>query len=78
MKFAQITVLMYYISYVGDLPMREIVAFFKKIFFMNNNNEAKVGLSQFKSEQETPIEKKKLELKSSKDIKISDLMRRSA
>lgn len=57
--------------------MREIIAFFKNIFFMNDNS-SKVGLSQFKKEQETPVEKKKLELKSSKDIKISDLMRRSA
>ena len=78
MKFAQIIVLMYYIYHVGDLPMREIIAFFKNIFFMNDNNDSKVGLSQFKTEQETPVEKKKLELKSSKDIKISDLMRRSA
>ena len=78
MKFALITVLMYYIHYVGDLPMRGIIAFFKNIFFMNDNNDRKVGLSQFKTEQVTPVEKKKLELKSSKDIKISDLMRRSA
>ena len=57
--------------------MREIIAFFKSIFFMNDNYDIKVGLSQFKKEQETPVEKKKLELKSSKEIKISDLMRRS-
>ena len=44
---------------------------------MNDNYDIKVGLSQFKKEQETPVEKKKLELKSSKEIKISDLMRRS-
>ena len=62
MKFAQIKDLMYYIYYVGDLPMREIIAFFKSIFFMNDNYDTKVGLSQFKKEQETPVEKKKLEL----------------
>ncbi|MBQ8168858.1 hypothetical protein IJZ97_05525 [bacterium] len=56
--------------------MREIVAFFKSIFLLNDNNDIKVGLSQFKTE--TPVEKKKLVLKASKDIKISDLMRRSA
>lgn len=58
--------------------MPTIVAFFKKIFLLNDNNETKVGLSQFKAEEETPGEKKKLVLKSSKDVKISDLMRRSA
>lgn len=57
--------------------MQEIVAFFKDIFMIKESNNQKVGLCQFKTE--TPVEKpRKLVLKASKDIKISDLMRRSA
>ena len=40
-------------------------------------NDRKVGLCQFKTEE--PVEKnRKLVLKPSKEVKISDLMRRSA
>ncbi len=57
--------------------MKEILAFFKEIFMISDeNSKLKVGLSQFKDE-----EKKEPEVKVSKaqnDIKISDLMRRSA
>lgn len=57
--------------------MQEILAFFKDIFMIKESNNQKVGLCQFKTE--TPVEKpRKLVLKASKDIKISDLMRRSA
>lgn len=57
--------------------MKEILAFFKDIFMIKECNDRKVGLCQFKVE--TPVEKpRKLVLKASKDIKISDLMRRSA
>lgn len=57
--------------------MQEILAFFKDIFMIKECNNRKVGLCQFKAE--TPVEKShKLVLKASKDIKISDLMRRSA
>ena len=57
--------------------MNELVSFFKEIFMISNNSSnVKIGLSQFKSETvEKP--KKKAE-KISKDVKISDLMRRSA
>ena len=57
--------------------MHEILAFFKDIFMIKECNDRKVGLCQFKAE--TPVEKpRKLVLKASKDIKISDLMRKSA
>lgn len=57
--------------------MHEMIAFFKDIFMMNSApNASKVGLSQFK--EGVSLESKKVELKSSKEIKISDLMRRSS
>lgn len=57
--------------------MQDIIAFFQDIFMIKNCNDRKIGLCQFKTE--TPVEKtRKLVLKASKDIKISDLMRRSA
>lgn len=57
--------------------MQEILAFFKDIFMIKECNDRKVGLCQFKTE--APVEKpRKLVLKASKDIKISDLMRRAS
>ncbi len=57
--------------------MQEILAFFKDIFSLKDNNTQCIGLCQFK--KDLPVEKpRKLVLKSSKDIKISDLMRKSA
>ncbi len=57
--------------------MSEIIAFFKEIFMMKQNDKMKVGLCQFK--QEEPVSQpRKLVLKASKDIKISDLMRRAS
>lgn len=57
--------------------MQEIITFFKEIFMIKQDDRMKVGLCQFKVEE--PVAKpRKLVLKASKDIKISDLMRRSA
>ena len=52
--------------------MNELVAFLKDLFMISQSND-KIGLSQFKP----VLEKKAVELKPvSKDVKISDLMRR--
>lgn len=59
--------------------MKEIIAFFKDIFMISDqNSKMKVGLSQFKDEE--PEEKKPVKKlqKIQKDVKLSDLMRRSA
>ncbi len=57
--------------------MQDIINFFKDIFMIKECNDIKVGLCQFKTDD--PVEKpRKLVLKASKDVKISDLMRRSA
>lgn len=57
--------------------MKELVAFFKEIFMISDeNSKVKIGLSQFKkSEISKPV--KKVE-KVQKEVKLSDLMRRSA
>ena len=57
--------------------MKEIINFFKEIFMINECGDRKVGLSQFSSisTEEMP---RKVVAKSLKDVKLSDLMRKSA
>lgn len=56
--------------------MQEIISFFQEIFLGKNSDKLKIGLAQFK--EETPVEKpKKAAGKSTNEIKLSDLMRRS-
>lgn len=58
--------------------MKEIIAFFKEIFMISDENtKVKIGLSQFKEEKEIVKPVKKIK-KFEKEVKISDLMRRSA
>ena len=57
--------------------MKELIKLFKAIFMMKEDNNMKVGLSQFKTM--TPIEKaaqnSSTPIKS--EVKLSDLMRRT-
>jgi len=56
--------------------MQEIISFFQEIFLGKNADKMKIGLTQFKAE--TPVEKpKKVAVKSTNEVKLSDLMRRS-
>lgn len=58
--------------------MKEIIAFFKEIFMISDEtSKVKIGLSQFKEEKEIVKPVKKIK-KFEKEVKISDLMRRSA
>ena len=58
--------------------MKAIIAFFKEIFMISDeNSKVKIGLSQFKEEKEIVKPVKKIK-KFEKEVKISDLMRRSA
>ena len=58
--------------------MKETIAFFKEIFMISDeNSKVKIGLSQFKEEKEIVKPVKKIK-KFEKEVKISDLMRRSA
>ena len=57
--------------------MTDIFGFFKEIFMLQKDDGIKIGLSQFK--QQKPIEpvKKDVSIKT-KDVKLSDLMRRAS
>lgn len=57
--------------------MKEIFLLIKEIFMFNNeSSDVKVGLSQFKTKKiEQPVKKV---VKVQKEVKLSDLMRRSA
>lgn len=58
--------------------MKEILSFFKEIFMITDeSSKVKVGLSQFKEEEQQKEQEEK-SVKIQKDIKLSDLMRRSA
>lgn len=58
--------------------MKELIAFFKEIFMMSDeNSKVKIGLSQFKEEKAAIKPVKKIK-KFEKEVKLSDLMRRSA
>ena len=58
--------------------MKEILAFFKDIFMISDENSKQiVGLSAFKKEKKIARPVKKIK-KFEKEVKLSDLMRRSA
>lgn len=58
--------------------MKEIIAFFKDIFMISDkSSKTKIGLAQFKEEKPSKAEPKKIK-KFEKEVKLSDLMRRSA
>ena len=58
--------------------MKELIAFFKDIFMITDeNSKVKVGLAQFNREIKVQQPVKKV-TKIQKEIKISDLMRKSA
>ena len=57
--------------------MKELISFLKDIFMISDNDsKVKVGLSQFKNEKivKEPVKFTKIQ----KEVKLSDLMRRSA
>lgn len=57
--------------------MTEFLSFFKEIFMISDEaSKIKIGLSQFKTEEvkEKPVKTEKVQ----KEVKLSDLMRRSA
>ncbi len=59
--------------------MKEILTFFKDIFMLSDeNSKVKIGLSQFKEEDIQEKKKIKKVSKIQKEVKLSDLMRRSA
>ncbi len=78
MQFAYLPDLMYYvvINTQRRYIMKGIVAFLKDIFTFSDD-EAKVGLSQFKMSREVKRPAMKKVVNQSNEVKLSDLMRRS-
>ena len=58
--------------------MKEIIAFFKDIFMITDEtSKTKVGLAQFNREEKIQQSPQKI-TKIKKEVKLSDLMRKSA
>lgn len=58
--------------------MKELIAFFKELFMITDeNSKVKVGLAQFNREVKVQKSPKKV-VKVQKEVKLSDLMRKSA
>lgn len=75
MKFALADVLML-LYYQGDLDMSDLIKILKDIFMIKNTDTRHIGLSQFKPV--SVVEKPKENVfNKPKELKISDLMRRS-
>ena len=74
MKFAKADVLMVLYKQ-GDFKMKEIVEFLKDIFMMKESRDRRIGLSQFKAVNN--VEKVQANVFKPKEVKLSDLMRKS-
>ncbi len=59
-----------------EIQMNTIVAFFKDIFSFNENDNVKVGLSQFKKTESKRISEQNV-ISRPGEMKLSDLMRKS-
>ena len=59
--------------------MGNFISFIQEIFMMKEDNSAKVGLSAFKEDVSTPVEKKvKTKAPAPKELKISELIRKGS
>ena len=59
--------------------MGNFISFIQEIFMMKEDNSAKVGLSSFKEEVSTPVEKRvKTTAPAPKELKISELIRKGS
>lgn len=56
--------------------MNEFLAFLKEIFLFKENDALRVGLSSFDAAPVTPPQRKKPSI-NTKNVKLSDLMRRA-
>lgn len=59
--------------------MGNFLSFIQEIFMIKEDNSTKVGLSTFKDEVPTPVEKRiKTKTPAPKELKISELMRKGS
>lgn len=66
----------YYIIEKGDKQMANFLDFIQDLLMIKKDGEIKVGLTQFKKPVVEPI-KKEVSIRT-KDVKLSDLMRRAS
>lgn len=57
--------------------MDKFLNFIQEIFMVKSDDGIKIGLSQFKMQEIKPIRKKDVSIRT-KDVKLSDLMRRAS
>ena len=66
------------IMVLGEIVMENIISFFQEIFMLKESNSTKIGLADFRAEK-TPVEKKVSKVNHTpKELKLSDLMRKSS
>lgn len=63
---------------VGETHMGNIISLLQEIFMLKENTSVRVGLSEFKGETVTPVEKPKKKIPAPKELKLSDLMRKGS
>ena len=63
---------------VGETSMGNIISLLQEIFMLKENTSAKVGLSEFKEEAVSPVERPKKKIPAPKELKLSDLMRKGS
>lgn len=56
--------------------MDKVLNFIQEVLMLKKDDEIKVGLTQFRLPEATPVEKKDVSIRT-KDVKLSDLMRRA-
>lgn len=56
--------------------MNKVINFFQEILMLKKDDGIKVGLTQFKSAEELKPQQKEVSIRT-KDVKLSDLMRRA-
>lgn len=60
---------------IGEITMRKFMEFLQGVLMINNNDDRRVGLSQFRDlPEDFSINKGSI---TSKDVKLSDLLRRA-
>lgn len=57
--------------------MDKVLNFIQEVLMLKKDDGIKVGLTQFRMPEETPVEKKQDVSIRTKDVKLSDLMRRA-
>ena len=57
--------------------MNKVINFFQEILMLKKDDGIKVGLTQFKSVEELKPQQKEVSIRT-KDVKLSDLMRRAS